>query len=192
MSGILNVESLLVAYANGFFPMADEFDGEIYWHCPDPRAIFPIRRVKPSRSLRQFLKKSDYYCKIDSNFEAVIKNCANRPSTWINEEIIKAFIELHKVGFAHSVETYENGVLIGGLYGVSIGGAFFGESMFSVKTNASKTAFFHLIERLKRKNFILLDSQYINDFTERLGAIQVKKETYMRLLKAALVYPASF
>jgi leucyl/phenylalanyl-tRNA--protein transferase len=122
----------------------------------------------------------------------VIRACADREDTWINEEIIECYIELNKLGYVHSVETWEKGVLVGGLYGVSINAAFFGESMFNLVPNASKAAFYALVERLKNRGFLLLDSQYINDFTKKLGAIEISKSQYQFFLEKSLKIPCSF
>ncbi|ROL60275.1 leucyl/phenylalanyl-tRNA--protein transferase [Bacteroidetes/Chlorobi group bacterium ChocPot_Mid] len=183
-------EILISAYSQGFFPMADE-TGKIYWHNPDPRAIIPLRNVKVPRSLKQFFKKNDVTFRIDSNFEYVIKKCAQRRSSWISPEIEAGFIMFHDYGFAHSVETYIDGEIVGGLYGVAIGGAFFGESMFSDVSNASKAAFYYLVFRMIDRGFILLDSQYVNEFTRSLGAIEIPKINYLNILKRALTLPCS-
>ncbi len=183
---ILSPDLLLRAYQQGYFPMADEISGEIYWHSPDPRAIFPLEKIKTPRSIRQFIKKNNLTFAINKNFEKVIEKCAARKRTWINQEIMDVFIEFHKMGFAHSVETYLDNNLVGGLYGVAIGGAFFGESMFNDVSNASKSAFYYLIIRLIERGYILLDSQYINKFTASLGAIEIPKIIYLNILHKAL------
>ncbi|MFA5512995.1 MAG: leucyl/phenylalanyl-tRNA--protein transferase, partial [Candidatus Kapaibacterium sp.] len=125
-------------------------------------------------------------------FDNVIRYCAERDDTWINDEIKMTYIELHELGYAHSIETYHEDKLVGGLYGVSIAGAFFGESMFNILPNASKAAFYYLIEHLKSRGFLLLDSQYINPFTKQLGAIEIRKSTYLKLLKQALNLEVKF
>lgn len=183
---IIEPQLLIDAYCSGFFPMADPETGRIHWYSPDPRAIFPIYSIKPSHSMRQILKKNIFKTKIDTNFEKVILECANRPDSWINDIIINSYINLFKLGYAHSVETYLDDELVGGLYGVSINSAFFGESMFSKVSNASKVAFYHLIEHLKQKNFILLDSQFINPHTKMLGAIEIPRSQYLKILKFAI------
>ncbi len=183
---IIEPQLLIDAYCNGFFPMADPNTGRIHWYSPDPRAIFPIYSIKPSHSMRQILKKAIFTTKIDTNFVKVILECANRPDSWINDIIINSYINLFRLGYAHSVETYIEDELVGGLYGVSINAAFFGESMFSKVSNASKVAFYHLIEHLKRKNFILLDSQFINPHTKMLGAIEIPRSQYLKILKYAI------
>ncbi|MBX3044212.1 MAG: leucyl/phenylalanyl-tRNA--protein transferase [Candidatus Kapabacteria bacterium] len=177
---------------DGFFPMADDRHGEIFWHCPDPRAIFPLANLIPSRKERQSFRKYNFSFSIDTKFEEVIYHCAEREDTWINDEIINTYVELHYNGFAHSVETYSSGKLVGGLYGVSVNGAFFGESMFNTVPNASKSAFFYLAEHLRNRGFLLLDSQYINPFTRQLGAIEISKNMYMFLLRKALELDCKF
>ncbi|MBK9247472.1 MAG: leucyl/phenylalanyl-tRNA--protein transferase [Ignavibacteria bacterium] len=185
----LNPETLLVGYTNGFFPMGNPDSGEIDWHCPELRAIIPLDEVKISRSLRQTLKKGHFEFRFDTAFDQVIHSCSMRFDTWISDEIIKSYTELHRLGFAHSVETWCNGDLVGGLYGVAIGGAFFGESMFSRMNDASKAAFVALIERMNMNGFTLLDSQYINHFTASLGAIEVSRDQYLTLLEKAVHLP---
>lgn len=183
---IIEANVLILAYSNGFFPMANSTNGHIHWYSPDPRAIIPIDSVKPPHSVRQLLKKGVFEIRKDHNFEQVVMQCADRPYSWINDTIINSYINLHRLGYAHSVETYQNGILVGGLYGVTIGAAFFGESMFSVVSNASKVAFYHLVEHLNEKGFVLLDSQFINPHTKMLGAIEIPRTQYLKILKIAL------
>jgi leucyl/phenylalanyl-tRNA--protein transferase len=192
VSAILTPELILLAYRQGFFPMAESSDGEIYWHFPERRAIFPIYDIKVPRTIRKIQKQFIYSYDIDRNFEAVISNCANREETWINDEIIMLYTELFYMGFAHSVEVYKNNQLVGGLYGVAIGGAFFGESMFNLEPNTAKLAFYELIKILQNNKFSLLDSQYLNPFTHSLGAIEISKEDYLQMLKNALLLDCSF
>jgi len=192
VSAILTPELILLAYRQGFFPMAESSDGEIYWHFPERRAIFPIYDIKVPRTIRKIQQQFIYSYDIDRNFEAVISNCANREETWINDEIIMLYTELFYMGFAHSVEVYRNNQLVGGLYGVAIGGAFFGESMFNLEPNTAKLAFYELIKILQNNKFSLLDSQYLNPFTHSLGAIEVSKEDYLQMLKNALLLDCSF
>lgn len=192
---ILSADDLIYGYTNGIFPMADA-DGSLYWYAPDPRAIIPLDTYKPSKSLRPILNKSLFEIRVNNNFEQVMRGCAgprqDDENTWISEEIIKAYTELHQQGFAHSVETYLENQLVGGLYGVSIGAAFFGESMFHTANNASKVAFHYLIEILKKQGFQLLDTQFINDNVRRFGAIEISKATYLQLLKKAIAKEACF
>lgn len=192
MPDILTPEIVLLAYQHGYFPMADEEDGNIYWHSPDPRAIVPLHDVPVSRSLRQAIKKGTFDVRINTACQRVIEACAQRSETWISEDIIDVYTTLHSLGYVYSVESWHNGELVGGLYGVSIGGAFFGESMFSVMSNASKVAFVALTEHLCQRNFILLDSQYINPHMESLGAREIPRGQFMRLLAKALQAECNF
>lgn len=192
MPDILTPDIVLLAYQHGYFPMADEEDGNIYWHSPDPRAIVPLGAVKVSRSLRQIIKKGVFEVRINTACTHVIEACAKRRDTWISEEIIDTYTVLHRFGHVHSVESWHNGELAGGLYGVSIGGAFFGESMFSVLPNASKVAFVALTEHLRQRNFVLLDSQYINPHMQSLGAREISRGQFMQLLSHALRLGCNF
>lgn len=189
---IIKPEVLLQAYKQGYFPMADSKEGEVYWHCPDPRAIIPLDNPKKPKSLKKSEEKYEFEYRVDTNFEAVITKCADRDDTWISDEIIETYTMLHERGSAHSVETYMDNELVGGLYGVAIGGAFFGESMFNTKTDAAKGAFYYLIELLKDKNFLLLDSQYINPFTKQLGAVEISYMDYSKKLIKAINLATSF
>ena len=191
-SSTLLPDVLLLGYRNGFFPMADPDLGRILWHRPEQRGVIPLDRVKISRSLRKEIERGTFTVTIDETFSEVINACADREDTWINEEIIDAYTELHHLGHAHSVEAWYNGELAGGLYGVSIGGAFFGESMFSRVSNASKVAFAHLVYRLNTRGYRLLDTQYVNDFTASLGAIEIPDVVYQMLLADALPAPCTF
>ena len=185
----LTPEVLLSAYVQGIFPM--DVEGEIEWFSPDPRAILPLDGLRITRSLRQSCRKFDV--RVDTAFEAVIRACANRPEgTWINEEIIEAYTGLHRLGWAHSVESWRDGELAGGLYGVSIGGAFFGESMFHRRTDASKVALVGLIERMSARGFTLLDVQFTTEHLERLGAIEIPRRTYLARLKKAVLIQTRF
>lgn len=185
----LSAKELLVGYVNGIFPMADA-DGTIYWYAPNPRAIIPIETFKSSKSLRPFINQDRFEVKIDADFEGTVRACAlprfEGDQTWISEEIITAYTKLHQKGFAHSVEAYQEGKLVGGLYGVSVGGAFFGESMFYKTPNASKVAFHYLIELLKARKFTLLDSQFTNSNVARFGATEIPKQEYEERLKDAI------
>ena len=191
-SSTLLPDVLLLGYRNGFFPMADPDLGRILWHRPEQRGVIPLDRVKISRSLRKEIERGTFTVTINEAFSNVIQGCAAREDTWINDEIIDAYTELHHLGHAHSVEAWHHGQLAGGLYGVSIGGAFFGESMFSVVSNASKVAFAHLVYRLNSRGYRLLDTQYVNDFTASLGAIEIPDVVYQMLLADALHAPCTF
>jgi leucyl/phenylalanyl-tRNA--protein transferase len=191
----LSAEQLIYAYASGYFPMGNE-EGEIRWYNPDPRAIIPIESYAPAKSLRPILNKGIFECRINQSFEQVMRHCSQPRSeddgVWISEEIIQAYTDLHHAGLAHSVEVYVDGELVGGLYGVCLGGAFFGESMFSLVSNASKVAFHHLLVRLREQGFDLLDTQFINDHVERLGAIEIPQADYFFILKKALTKKCNF
>ncbi|UFH53683.1 leucyl/phenylalanyl-tRNA--protein transferase [Spirosoma sp. KNUC1025] len=191
----LTADDLIYGYINGIFPMADS-DGTLYWYAPDPRAIIPIHTYKPAKSLRPILNRNQFEIRINTAFTEVMQSCSKPrsedDSVWISDEIINAYTELHHMGLAHSVETYIDGRLVGGLYGVSLGAAFFGESMFHRVSNASKVAFHHLILILRQQKFILLDTQFINDNVRRYGAIEIPKADYLKQLKMALRHKARF
>ncbi len=189
----IDSDFLLYAYRNGYFPMADGKDGEIFWYSPDARGIFPLDALIISRSLRRTLQKNIFEIRINSAFKSVLEQCAvNREVTWISETIVQSYVRLHQLGYAHSVETWHNDTLVGGLYGVALGGAFFGESMFSTMTDASKVALVALTKRLQERHFVLLDTQYITPHLQSLGAIEISKEEYMRKLSCALAIQTSF
>ncbi|MDA0986984.1 MAG: leucyl/phenylalanyl-tRNA--protein transferase [Bacteroidetes bacterium] len=182
---------LLNAYKIGLFPMADR-NGKINWFEPKARAILPFENLKISRSLKAKIKKNIYEVTIDKSFKDVVQNCASRNETWISDEIIESYQNLFKLGFAHSIETRFNNELVGGLYGVSIGGAFYGESMFSKLTDASKIALVKLVEHLTLKKFILLDCQFITPHLKSLGAIEITKNEYIILLNKAIKLKTKF
>ncbi len=188
----LQPEVLLSAYASGIFPMADA-DGQVFWCQPPKRAILPLDGLKVSRSLRSTIRKGVYECRADAAFREVIEACADRPDgTWISNEIRDAYAELHRLGFAHSVESWCEGSLAGGLYGVVLGGAFFGESMFHSRTDASKVALVNLVDRLVAGGYVLLDAQFQTDHLRSLGAIEIPRREYERRLRAALKVKARF
>lgn len=172
--------------------MAESADGEIFWHSPEFRAIFDFNSIYLDKTALKKIKKGLFNYSINYDFDYVIKSCANRDKTWINQDIIDTYTELHRMGYAHSVEVWNEGKICGGLYGVAIGGAFFGESMFNLISDASKAAFYFLIAHLINRDFVLLDSQYINDFTRKLGAIEVPKRVYQKLLYEAIELDRSF
>lgn len=183
----LDPRLLLQGYASGIFPMADSRDaGELFWVEPRNRAIIPIERFHLSRSLRRTIRSDRFAVTCDRDFGGVIAACADRPETWINAEIERAMLALHGSGHAHSIEVWDQGALAGGLYGVKLGRAFFGESMFSRRTDASKVALAWLVARLRAGNFSLLDCQFMTEHLASLGAISVPRETYVALLSAAL------
>ncbi len=183
---IIDPEFLLTAYCNGFFPMADSKTGEINWYSPDPRAIIDLEKLHPQKSLKSILKKNIFEIKINQNFEETIRRCSKREETWISEKIIQSYLKLNELGYAHSVETWSEGKLAGGLYGVAIGGAFFGESMFSILRDASKVALVNLVKRLNEKGFLLLDAQYITPHLKRFGAYEITRKEYLDLLNKSI------
>jgi leucyl/phenylalanyl-tRNA--protein transferase len=183
----LDPRLLLQGYAAGIFPMADSRDAdELFWVEPRNRAIIPLDRFHVSRSLRRTLVSDRFAVTHDRDFAAVIAGCATREETWINAELERAMLALHGSGHAHSIEVWSEGALAGGLYGVRLGRAFFGESMFSRAPDASKVALAWLVARLKTGNFTLLDCQFMTDHLASLGAVSVPRETYVALLSAAL------
>jgi leucyl/phenylalanyl-tRNA--protein transferase len=183
----LDPRLLLQGYATGIFPMADSRDAsELFWVEPRNRAIIPLDRFHLSRSLRRTLRSGRFTVTHDRDFAAVIAACADREETWINAELERAMLALHGSGHAHSIEVWNGDRLAGGLYGVKLGRAFFGESMFSRMRDASKVALAWLVARLKTGNFTLLDCQFMTDHLASLGAISVPRETYVATLSAAL------
>jgi leucyl/phenylalanyl-tRNA---protein transferase len=190
MNETLTPELLLHAYSVGVFPMGR--GGKIYWYDPDPRAIFDLDTVHFSRRLLRTIRSGRFEVRFDTAFEAVIRACAERESVWITEAIIAAYTELHHWGYAHSVESWLDGNLVGGLYGVSLGGAFFGESMFFRATDASKIAFYALVERLRARHFVLLDTQFTNDHLEQFQVIEVPRRMYRQQLRSAIAQPCQF
>jgi len=190
-------EELLNCYARGVFPMAEgRDDPRIYLLDPDERGIIPLDEFHVSRSLRKTVRQDVFQVTIDHDFAGVVARCAepseNREETWINDSIIRLYSELHLAGFAHSVECWSDGQLVGGLYGVSLGAAFFGESMFSVRRDASKVALVHLIARLKAGGYTLLDTQFTTGHLERFGAITIERSDYRERLADALIFEADF
>lgn len=173
------------AYAQGIFPMADHH-GKINWYAPDPRAILEHKNVRISRSLRATLRKGIYEVRMDTAFEAVMRCCAEREETWINEAFITTYTRLHHAKLAHSVEAWRDGVLIGGLYGVSLGAAFMGESMFSRATDASKVCLIALVEHLKLQGYILHDTQFLTPHLATLGGTEIPRRVYEQRLQEAL------
>ncbi len=187
-------EILLRAYSAGLFPMAESADDpRIFWVEPEMRGIIPLDGFHVSKSLAKAVRRNPFDIRFDTAFAAVMRGCAEstgeRPTTWINSTILSLYTALHSHGYAHSVEAWEDGELAGGLYGVSLGSAFFGESMFSRKTNASKICLVHLVERLREKGFTLLDTQFTTDHLKTFGAIDVPKEDYAKLLEKAMESP---
>ena len=181
----LEPEIMLGLYLKGAFPMADEGTEIINWYMPEKRTIIPLDNYNYPRSLKKVISESKFEYKFDTDFHSVVKNCASRSSTWISEELIEAYLRLNKLGFIHTVETWQKGELVGGLYGVAIKGAFFGESMFSNVSQASKAALIKLLEHLKQKKYSLLDVQYMTPHLKMFGAIEISFEEYEQLLLEA-------
>ncbi|KAA3612216.1 MAG: leucyl/phenylalanyl-tRNA--protein transferase [Calditrichaeota bacterium] len=182
----LSVHNLISAYSQGIFPMGNEF-GEVNWYEADPRGIMPLESLHIPHDLKRILRQEKFSVTLNRAFKETITACADRPEpTWITDYIIEAYIELHKIGYAHSVETWHAGKLVGGLYGVSIGGAFFGESMFFRTRDASKVALVHLWVWLKRCGFSIFDIQMLTELLKRFGAKQIGKADYLIKLKPAL------
>ena len=188
---------LLRAYAAGIFPMAESAeDNALYWVEPEERGVIPLDGLRISHSLKKTVRRQVFEVSVDGNFSGVIAACAartpDRRSTWINARIKALYTQLHRMGCCHSVECRKDGELVGGLYGVRIGAVFFGESMFSRATDASKVALVHLVARLNRGGFRLLDAQFVNPHLERLGAVAVPRAEYHRLMEPLLERDADF
>ncbi len=191
MSHELTPELLLYGYREGLFPMADPEEGDaVYWFAPDPRAVLPLEAFHVPKNLARLVRQERFEVTADRDFEAVMRACADRPETWISEEIIQAYVALHRLGYAHSIECRQDGALVGGLYGVALGGAFFGESMFHRMRDASKVALVHLVRRLRAGGFVLLDTQYTTPHLARFGVVEIPRTQYERLLHTALAVPA--
>ena len=188
---MLSAELLLHAYRNAVFPMTME-DGQIGWFSPDPRAIIPLEGFHVPHGLKRTLKRGAFEMRLNTAFETVMRRCAEREETWISEEIIQSYCNLHRLGHAHSVEAWLEGQLAGALYGVAIGGAFFGESMFHEVTDASKVALHALVERLRRNRFALLDTQWLTPHLETFGAREIPRREYRRQLAACVDWERSF
>jgi leucyl/phenylalanyl-tRNA--protein transferase len=184
-------ELLLRAYSIGMFPMSESADDpELFWVEPDIRGIIPLDGFHVSKSLQKAIRKAPFDIRFDTAFDQVVEKCAeaadDRPSTWINQQIKDLYGALHRLGHAHSVEAWEGDELVGGLYGVTLGSAYFGESMFSRRTNASKICLVHLVERLKERGFTLLDTQFTTEHLKTFGAVDIPKEAYGLLLDKAM------
>lgn len=189
----ITAEMLLFAYRRGVFPMADSRDDpNVYWVDPERRGVLPLERFHLPRSLARTLRRGSYEVSVDRDFAGVVEGCAERPETWINAPIERLYDELFRLGYAHSVECRRDGVLAGGLYGVALAGAFFGESMFSRARDASKVALAHLAARLTAGGFRLLDVQFATDHLARFGAVEISRADYRRRLAAALEADADF
>tara|TARA_E500000178_G_scaffold142071_1_gene141651 strand:- start:183 stop:848 length:666 start_codon:yes stop_codon:yes gene_type:complete len=191
------ISSVIEAYKLGMFPMAETCSSkEIYWIEPKKRGIFNFSKIKIPKKFKRFLKNNKFQLAVDNNFEQVINNCAkltdSRKDTWINDTIKKIYIEMYNTGIAHSVECYLNKELVGGLYGIKIGRIFFGESMFSLVSNASKVTLIHLLERLKVGGFKILDTQFINEHLKQFGAIEVSNKEFKNIIEKNVDKKANF
>ncbi len=189
----LTPELVLAAYAQGIFPMAENRDArDIFWVDPRRRGILPLDRFHASRSLRRRIRHGEVSITFDRDFAGVVAGCADREETWINDEIAALYRALHQRGDAHSIEVWRDGALVGGVYGVTIGAAFFGESMFSRQTDASKVALAYLVDRLKGQGFVLFDTQFLTSHLASLGAIEIGRRDYHYRLARALRQTARF
>ena len=188
---MIDADLLLQGYRLGVFPMAME-DDSIEWFSPDPRAILPLDNFHVPHALRRLLRRDVFEMTIDTAFSEVIRGCAKRKDTWISREIIQSYTRLHELGHAHSVEAWKEGKLAGGLYGVVVGGAFFGESMFHRVTDASKVALVTLVEHLRARKFVLLDTQWLTPHLQQFGGIEISRNHYLRLLRRAVELPRKF
>ncbi len=192
------VEMLLSGYSQGIFPMADPRRGnEIFWYAPDPRGLLPIDEFHTPDRLAQTVRQRPFEIRVDGAFEHIIRKCAeprgpDNQTTWISEGIIEAYTDLHRAGFAHSVEALQDGDIVGGLYGVSIGGLFAGESMFYEATDASKVCLVHTARRLSERGFGLFDVQWVNSHLEQFGAFEVSREAYNRKLNEVIDWDVTF
>ena len=188
---MIPAELLLQGYRLGVFPMALE-DDSIGWFSPDPRGIISLDKFHVPHALRRIVRRHLFEIKIDNRFRDVIRGCATRNETWINREIIESYARLHELGYAHSVEAWSKDTLAGGLYGVAVGGAFFGESMFHRERDASKIALVALVEHLRAKKFALLDTQWVTPHLAQFGAFEIPRAHYLKLLKRAVELPRKF
>ena len=193
LGGDLSVERLLDAYSRGIFPWYDD-DQPIIWHSPDPRFVVFPDKVRMSKSMRQVLNRKEFTITADTAFEQVIRACSETPrrkqdGTWITPDMIDAYIRLHDEGYAHSIEAWKDGSLAGGLYGVSLGRIFCGESMFTRVSNASKAAFISLAEALRQREFMVIDSQVHTDHVESLGGESISRNRYLLILREAIRHP---
>ena len=194
---MIPTDLLLAAYASGWFPMADD-EGEISWYSPDPRGIIPLEAFHAPARLRRQVRQGVFRIEIDTAFEEVIRACAESErepgdsGTWISDEIIDSYCALHELGYAHSVEAWSGNELAGGLYGVALGGAFFGESMFHRQTNASKVALVALVDRLRARSFGLLDTQWVTEHLQQFGATEIPRPDYLKVLNRSVQLKTSF
>ncbi|MBI3596215.1 MAG: leucyl/phenylalanyl-tRNA--protein transferase [Nitrospirae bacterium] len=191
MSQAIPPELLEEAYRRGIFPMADE-DGRIHWYSPDPRTIIDLERSHIPRRLGRTIRRPKFEITVNRDFDGVIRGCANREETWISGEIMAAYTAMHRLGKAHSVEAYHEGKLAGGIYGVSLGGAFMGESMFTIVRDASKVCLVFLLNRLKERGYRLFDVQFTTTHLKRFGAVEISRREYIHRLEKALSLSCRF
>lgn len=193
MTPQLTPDILLKAYAVGIFPMAEtRHADEVFWMDPEARGVFPLDRFHISRSLKRRIQRWPYEIRINTDFTGVVNGCAARDETWINGAIFKAYAQLHRMGYAHSLEVWSENQLVGGVYGIALGAGFFGESMFSRRTDASKVALAYLIDRLNQTGFCLFDTQFLTPHLASLGAIEITRSDYHQKLKIAVQKHADF
>lgn len=193
MSLELTPALILNAYARGIFPMAESRDDDgLFWLDPEQRGVIPLDRFHISRSLRKTILREPYAIKVDTDFAGVVQGCADREETWINRPIFELYLQLFRAGHAHSVEVWEKDTLVGGVYGVTLRAAFFGESMFSRRPNASKIALAYLVSRLKAGGFTLFDTQFITPHLASMGGVEIPRATYRQALRDALAGEANF
>ena len=183
----LTPEMLLAAYTHGCFPMAEDYGSkEIHWYAPNPRGVIPLDQFYVPKTLAKLIRKSPFEICTDRDFEGVMRACAERDSTWISEDLITVYTELHKLGYAHTIECWLDDTLVGGLYGVAIGGAYFGESMFHRVRDASKVALVYLVHVLREKGYALLDTQFVTDHLKKFGALEIDRDHYEAELEKAI------
>lgn len=189
---LLLPDNMLRMYAAGAFPMADNKNGKILWYLPEIRTIIPLLNYNIPRSLKKFIPSCGFEFRTDTDFLSVVKGCAGRETTWITDELIEAYLRLYKRKHIHTVEVWQNGDLVGGLYGIVFRGAFFGESMFSKVPQASKAALAYLLEHLSERDFVLLDVQYMTLHLNMFGAVEISFEEYQNLLNSAYIRNCEF
>jgi leucyl/phenylalanyl-tRNA--protein transferase len=185
-------DNMLRMYAAGAFPMAEDKNGEVQWYFPDIRSIIPLENYNIPRSLKKFMQTSGFEFKKDTDFLSVVHKCADRETTWISDELIEAYLRLYKRKHIHTVEVWQDGEMVGGLYGIAFRGAFFGESMFSKVPQASKAALAYLLQHLTGKDFVLLDVQYMTPHLKMFGAVEISFEEYKDLLNSAYIRNCEF
>ena len=189
---LLKPNNMIRLYASGAFPMAESQTGHINWYMPEIRCIIPLHNFNIPRSLKKSAEILNYEIRYDSDYLSVIKYCSARKETWISEKLIDAYKRLYKRGHLHTVETWKDNVLVGGLYGITFRGAFFGESMFSLVSQASKIALIHLVKRLEDKNFVLLDVQYLTEHLKMFGAVEIGWDEYQNMLRDSYIVNSEF